>query len=334
VVVGYREIRESLGVDRSFLRGKLSFGAAYNFQLSYPFSYVWPLDQGIQRVLVSYVSLTQAIDLRDNAIKPRKGMYFSNEIQLGGGVLGGDADDVKIQPDLRFYLPFGRSITLATRGSVGFLFPRSYGSTLGQTSPDSAVDPLGAFSFESQRNRDLQLLFFRAFFSGGPNSNRGYALRGVGPRGIAPFRLGGSTALRDCVGRVPGGAGVPGAATQLAKLPDVDPLVCSVSLGGLSLWEWSGELRFQLTSSVATLLFLDAGDVTRERVSLRFNYPHLTAGTGLRVDTPVGPVRLDVGYAIPKLQRLGGDLDPSQEGEPATFLGLPIALNIAVGEAF
>jgi outer membrane protein insertion porin family/translocation and assembly module TamA len=280
------------------------------------------------------VSLTQTVDLRDNAIKPRKGMFFSNEIQLAGGPFGGDADDVKIQPDLRFYAPIAKKITLATRGSVGFLFPRSYGSTLGQTSPDRAVDQLGAFTFEAQRNRDLQLLFFRAFFSGGPNSNRGYVLRGVGPRGIAPFRLGGSTALRDCVGRTPGGGGASGAATQLAKLPDVDPLVCSVPLGGLSLWEWSGEIRFQLTGSIATLLFLDAGDVTREKVSLRFNYPHLTAGSGLRVDTPVGPVRLDIGYAIPGLQHLGGTLDPAQEGEPATFLGLPIALNIAVGEAF
>jgi outer membrane protein insertion porin family/translocation and assembly module TamA len=57
-------------------------------------------------------------------------------------------------------------------------------------------------------------------------------------------------------------------------------------------------------------------------------------GTGFRLDTPVGPVRLDVGYAIPGLQRIGGDLDPATEGQPATFLGVPIALNIAVGEAF
>jgi hypothetical protein len=41
-----------------------------------------------------------------------------------------------------------------------------------------------------------------------------------------------------------------------------------------------------------------------------------------------------VGYAIPGAQHLGGELDPTVEGQPATFLGLPIAVNIAVGEAF
>jgi outer membrane protein assembly factor BamA len=338
VVVGYREFREAVGLDRTFLDGKLSLNGFYNFQLSYPFSYVGPLDGGIQRVFVSYLSLVQAVDLRDNPIKPRLGVYLTNEIQVAGAptdwLFQSDARDVKIQPDARFYAPVSRRLVVATRASVGFLFPSSYGTTLDQESPDRTIDPIGALEFEEARNRDLQLLFFRAFFSGGPTSNRGYPLRGVGPRGIAPFRLGGSTALRDCVGRVPARGGVAGAATQVARLPTVDPQICSVSLGGLSLWEWSGELRFLLTERLGALLFLDASDVTRKRLALRLDYLHLTVGTGLRVDTPVGPVRLDVGYAIPKLQRIGGELDPTTEGLPATFLGVPVALNIAVGEAF
>ncbi|MCS6900161.1 MAG: BamA/TamA family outer membrane protein [Myxococcales bacterium] len=338
VVVGYREIREAAGLDRTFLKGKLALQGFYNFQLSYPFSYVGPLDEGIQRVFLSYLSLVQALDLRDNPIKPRLGVYLTNEIQIAGTPTAwffqSDAHDFKIQPDARFYAPVSRRLVVATRASVGFLFPFSYGATLEQQSPDRTIDPIGALVFEEARNRDLQLLFFRAFFSGGPTSNRGYPLRGVGPRGIAPFRLSGSTALRDCVGRIPARSGVAGAASQVARLPAVDPQICSVSLGGLSLWEWSGELRFLLTERVGVLLFLDASDVTRQRFTLRLGYLHLTAGTGLRLDTPVGPVRLDVGYAIPKLQRIGSELDPTTEGLPATFLGAPIALNIAVGEAF
>lgn len=338
VVVGYREIREGAGLDRSFFDGRLSLQGFYNFQLSYPFSYVGPLDEGIRSVFISYLSLVQALDLRDNPIKPRFGAYLTNEIQLAGSptdwLFQSDARDIKLQPTARFYAPVSRRLVVATRASVGFLFPTSYGATLEEESPDRTLDPIGALAFEASRNRDLQLLFFRAFFSGGPTSNRGYPLRGVGPRGIAPFRLGGATALRDCVGRVPARGGVAGAATQVARLPAVDPEVCSVSLGGLSLWEWSGELRFLLTDSIGALLFLDASDVTRNRLALRLNYPHITVGTGFRLDTPVGPVRLDVGYAVPGLQRIGGDLDPATEGQPATFLGVPIALNIAVGEAF
>lgn len=338
VVVGYQEFRETAGVDRTFLNGKLSLGSSYNLQVSFPFSYIGPLDEGIQSVLISYLSLVQAVDLRDNPIKPTRGIYLTNEIQIAGSptnwLFQSDANDLKIQPDARFYAPIGRRIVIATRGSVGFLFPSSYGETLSQTSPDPSTDLIHAFNFEAARNRDLQLLFFRAFFSGGPTSNRGYPLRGVGPRGIAPFRLNNTIAIRDCIGRIPAGIGVAGTATQVAKLSPIDPDTCSVSLGGLSLWEWSGELRFALTERLGTLLFIDASDVTRKRLALRLSFPHLTVGTGLRVDTPVGPIRLDVGYAIPDLQQIGGTLDPSTEGQPATFLGLPVTLNIAVGEAF
>ena len=339
IVVGYYEIREGAGIDRSFFDRKLSLSVFYNVQLSFPFAYLGTFDQGLSSVFISHLAFTQTLDFRDNPIKPRKGLFFTNEVQLAGGFLQGDANDVKVQPDLRVYAPVSRNIVAAMRGSVGFLFPRSYGSTLDRDAPDPSLDPVGAATFGRQRDRDLQLLFFRAFFSGGPSSNRGYPLRGVGPRGIAPFELGGGVrAIRECVGRVPGGGGPTGTAAQIAALPPVDPTtlqaLCYVPLGGLSLWEWSFEVRFQLTKNLSTLVFLDASDVTRERLRIRLDYPHLSTGSGLRYDTPVGPVRLDIGYAIPGLQRVGGQLDPFIEGQPATLFGLPVAVNIAVGETF
>ncbi len=338
-VVGYYEVREAAGLDRTFERGRVALSGFYNLQLSFPFSYIGQFDEGLRRVIISSLSFTQALDLRDDRVKPRRGVYLGNEIQIAGGALQGDADDVRVQPELRLYAPVSSRITAAIRGSVGFLFPRSYGGTLSKPTPDSATDPEGAFLFGRDRNRDLQLLFFRAFFSGGPSSNRGYPLRGVGPRGVAPFALGGGArALRECAGRAQGGGGVPGAAAQVAALPPVNQqtleALCFVPLGGLSLWEWSTELRVQITDKLSTLVFLDASDVTRERFTLRLTYPHLSTGSGLRYDTPVGPVRLDVGYAIPGLQRIDGDLDRLTEGQPGTVFGLPVAVNIAVGEAF
>jgi outer membrane protein assembly factor BamA len=335
VVVGYYEIQESAGLDRSFLNGILKLGTLYNLQLSFPFTYFGPtLGDGIKRVIISHVSLNAALDLRDNPIKPTRGAYFSNEFQIAGGALGGDASDLRIQPDARFYMPIAKRVTFAVRGSVGFLFPRSYASTLEQESPDPVLDPVGAANFGAQRNRDLQLLFFRAFFSGGPNSNRGYPVRGVGPRGVAPFHLGGNTTLSNCVGRIGQGGGVSGASSQLTKLPPIEPDLCAVPLGGLSMWEASMEVRVQLTKAFSTAIFLDGSDVTRKNSTLRFDYPHLSTGLGLRYDTLVGPVRLDVGYPIPGLQRLGQSDACDLDCISPSFLGLPIAVNIAVGEAF
>ncbi len=338
-VVGYYEVREGVGLDRSFFDSRVSVSWFYNLQLSFPFSYFGQFDEGLRRVVISSLSFTQSLDLRDNRVNPRRGVYLGNEVQVAGGALRGDADDVRVQPEIRLYAPVSSRITAALRGSVGFLFPRSYGDTLSKPTPDPATDPEGAFLFGRDRNRDLQLLFFRAFFSGGPSSNRGYPLRGVGPRGVAPFTLGGGArALRECVGRAQGGGGVPGAASQVAALPPVNQetleALCFVPLGGLSLWEWSTELRVQITDKLSTLVFLDASDVTRQRFTLRLTYPHLSTGSGLRYDTPVGPVRLDVGYAIPGLQRVDGDLDRLTEGQPSTVFGLPVAVNIAVGQAF
>jgi outer membrane protein insertion porin family/translocation and assembly module TamA len=58
---------------------------------------------------------------------------------------------------------------------------------------------------------------------------------------------------------------------------------------------------------------------------------HLSAGFGLRYDTPVGPIRLDLGYRIPGLQAPVGAAD---EGTPSSIFGLPLALSFGIGEAF
>lgn len=330
VVVGYREIRQAAGLDRTFLRGKLGLAAFYNFQVSFPFSYFGALDQGIRRLILSYVSLTQTVDLRNDPVRPRRGAFFGNEIQVAG--IGGDARDVRFQPEARFYAPISKRLTLATRAGVGFLFPFSYGGSLGE---EPGQDALASRAFASQRNRDLQILYFRGLFSGGPSSNRGYVIRGVGPRGVAPFHIGGATTQRrDCVGRAPGGSGVPGTSAQVAAIAPIDPNICGVPLGGLSSWESSVEVRAMITELFSLSFFLDASDVTRDRLTLRLDYPHLSTGTGFRYDTPVGPVRLDVGYALPGAQHVGGTLDPATEGQPASFLGVPVAVSIAVGEAF
>ena len=35
-----------------------------------------------------------------------------------------------------------------------------------------------------------------------------------------------------------------------------------------------------------------------EQVDLRFTRPHLSCGPGARVDTPVGPIRVDLGFKM------------------------------------
>ena len=61
-------------------------------------------------------------------------------------------------------------------------------SSCRRTTAASCARPAERLRAHSEETtRDYQLTFFRGFFSGGPTSNRGYPIRGVGPHDIVPF---------------------------------------------------------------------------------------------------------------------------------------------------
>jgi outer membrane protein assembly factor BamA len=69
-------------------------------------------------------------------------------------------------------------------------------------------------------------------------------------------------------------------------------------LGGEALAVLSAELRFPLWRWVSGAVFVDAGTVTPEVGDLSFSAFKSGAGAGLRVATPVGPIRFDAAYAL------------------------------------
>jgi outer membrane protein insertion porin family/translocation and assembly module TamA len=297
-VLGYLEYKGSVGLDR--ILWKLFGAPTYNFQWNHPFSYKGTLGPDLQGIILSYVDLLTSFDLRDDRTRPHQGVFLQNDVQFAG--LGGDARDVRIQPEARGYVPIGRKVTLAARATVGLLFPLNYGDQPGS-------------------NRDIEITYLRGFFSGGPSSNRGYPLRGIGPHGPVPFfnpTLAAQALAASCI---------------LKNKSSVEDARCGVPLGGLSLWEASLELRFPIYGPVSGTTFCDASDVSANRHTLRLDYPHLSCGLGLRYDTPIGPVRLDAGYRIPGAQ-VPKSTDPRIDGDPGTLYGVPIAFAFGIGEAF
>jgi len=308
-VLGYRDFRASAGLERSLW--KLYGTVSHNIQVNSPFAYLGQLDPDLGTVLVSYPELFTTLDLRDDRIMPHKGLYVSMDAQFAG--VGGDARDVKLQPEARAYLPITRKVTLAARGTLGFLFPQNYGDTVAANANTGTPGNASRAAWV----RDIQLMFLRGFFSGGSGSNRGYALREIGPHGVVPFYNPGQT---------------PAALAASCSLsnPDRSVAVCDLPLGGFTLWESSLELRFPITGPLTSAVFSDASDVAPYRATFRFNRPHLSVGFGFRYETPVGPVRFDVGYRVPGLQ---GPNTPD-EGQPAETFHLPIAASFGIGESF
>lgn len=105
---------------------------------------------------------------------------------------------------------------------------------------------------------------------------------------------------------------------------DVDGTTRYVPYGGAALLETGIEARIPLTSwrkiGIGTVVFFDGGDVTNKFAELSPTNLHWAAGVGLRALTIVGPVRVDLGYRLNRLE----DADP----------GTRFAFHLSLGEAF
>jgi outer membrane protein insertion porin family/translocation and assembly module TamA len=312
-VLGYLEAKEAVGVERAF--GKLYVSPTYDYQHDQPFPYLGAMDPTLGPINLSYVDLSLKLDLRDDHLHPHSGVYLLNDLQVAG--LGGDAADIREQPDARAYIPLGKRVTWGWRGSVGFLDPFDYGSTLGN--PTAQADDRAAWA------KDSQLVYLRGFFSGGPTSNRGYPLYGVGPHGAVPFfnpQIAANQIAQSCE----------------ANNPTFDASRCAVPLGGFTLWEASTEVRVALGGPLEAAFFCDASDVEQHQAQFRLDTAsryHVSCGGGARYDTPVGPIRVDVGYRLPGLNPNFSDPNVvATDGDPGTILGAPIAIDLGIGESF
>jgi len=68
----------------------------------------------------------------------------------------------------------------------------------------------------------------------------------------------------------------------------------------------NNELRFPIAGRVGGQIFSDTGNVFRRWNKVRFDRFTESIGGGLRFDTPVGPIRIDVGFLLNGPQNVKG----------------------------
>lgn len=200
-----------------------------------------------QHVRLSTVSAEYLRDTRDNPLDAHRGVFQTFNVGITPTALGSSANFVRLLTQNSIYLPVRPWLTWASRLSMGFAVPFA-GSRV----------PL------SER-----------FFSGGPDSLRGFPVDGAGPQR-------------------------PVQACSDPNNPSTCTLI-SVPVGGDMLFIVNSEGRFPLPilHNLGGVLFYDGGNVYNN-----INLPQLasdytnTVGAGLRYKTPVGPVRFDVGYRL------------------------------------
>ncbi len=139
----------------------------------------------------------------------------------------------------------------------------------------------------------------KRFFSGGSNSVRGFAQNQIGPRVLTV----GVDRLLQTVDEE--GAPICGPVEILATTCDASAIsdrnFLARPTGGNAVVEGSAELRFPLASPLLRgAAFFDFGQVWPEAGGMNLRDLELSPGLGVRYMTPIGPIRVDVGY------RLGG----------------------------
>lgn len=113
------------------------------------------------------------------------------------------------------------------------------------------------------------------FFAGGATTLRGFAFQQAGPRDKLTIPATGEVIVDPATGR-----------------PKTGPV------GGNALIVLNNELRFSILSPVGGVLFSDTGNVFKTIGAIRLDDMSQTMGFGLRVRTPLGPLRLDFGYLL------------------------------------
>lgn len=322
-----------LGVTRQFRPGmtgtwvyRLEFtgfaqeSADIFFCINFGFCQPEDIEVLIERRLLSPITLTWRYDRTDVPFSPTRGYYVNAEVERADRLTGSDYQYMRFALEVADFEPLGQGEVVALRFRAGL------------------VEPTGGLAFEQDPERAGAIVHPRKrFFAGGAQSVRGFGQNLLGPRVLAvdSVELCPQTSLPICVGAL--ADTMPGAFEQRPA-------------GGDAAFEASLELRKRLGGPWGVAAFIDVGQVWRGLGSLEA--PVVTPGAGIRYRSPVGPLRLDVGYnptgaaMLPVVVELpDGEIrelaervlfDPFTFDDPTTLREFlrRLQLHISIGEAF
>jgi outer membrane translocation and assembly module TamA len=107
---------------------------------------------------------------------------------------------------------------------------------------------------------------------------------------------------------------------RLGTDPTISPT--GFPTGGNGLIVLNAELRATIVGGFGAVAFLDAGNVFLRVTDLDLGQLRAAAGFGIRYQSPVGPIRIDMGFKLDRRELSPGRLER------------PNVLHISLGQAF
>jgi outer membrane protein insertion porin family len=229
-----------------------------------------------QPTLVSQFGVTWARDARDNPADATKGTFNSFDFGIADTAIGSSASFLRMYYQNSTYHPLGRRFSFARAFRFGVLQP--YKDTV-------------SLAFPAQTTAVQLIPLPERFFAGGGTSLRGFALNQAGPRDLAGFPVGGQAVMEF---------------HQEFRFPMRLPFIGS-ALGGALFYDggnvYSRLSRITFRAYPPKPIFNPANPTECQfNCTNELNYFAHTVGFGLRYSTPVGPIRIDLGFPINRPQ--------------------------------
>jgi outer membrane protein insertion porin family len=237
-----------------------------------------------QPTLTSQFGVTYFRDTRDNPADATKGSFNTADVSVSSTAIGSSASFMRYFVQNSTYTPISRNWNFARSLRLGILEP--FAQTVSLTFPAPTQEPLPQVIPLPER-----------LFAGGGTSLRGFALNQAGPRdSLSGFPVGGQAVL---------------VLNQEVRFPLKLPFV-GTKLGGALFYDggnvYSRASRITLRWSPPKPVFVPAypgqpaGPFNPTRCvancTNELNYFSNTVGFGLRYATPIGPIRIDLGYQL------------------------------------
>jgi len=218
------------------------------------------IDRNLREVEIASLTPSLLLDHRDDPLVPTRGWTLNLQGEYAFPFLAADAEFVKVFGQYTLHQPLGRFGVLAASARLGAVEPR--GSDRGGVE--------GAVPISEQ------------FFAGGRTTHRAYRRDLLGVLGETLLLC--KPESGTCSSTVPSG-------------DDPDSYLL-VPVGGNGLALVNFDYRFPIAGALGGTAFIDVGNVWAEWDDVAVADAKVGVGLGVRYLSPIGPLRLEVGWKL------------------------------------